>query len=90
MQHDPAQAERPTTLVLFGSTGDLARREVLPALCNLFCENEVPKSFRIIGFASDNEILTYLQSFVGRAIEFVQELVKEDVRAGLLTTEYAQ
>jgi glucose-6-phosphate 1-dehydrogenase len=39
----------PTTLVIFGATGDLARRKLLPALYNLAHEGALPARFNLIG-----------------------------------------
>jgi glucose-6-phosphate 1-dehydrogenase len=39
----------PTTLVIFGATGDLARRKLLPALYNLAHEGALPERFHLIG-----------------------------------------
>lgn len=36
-------------IVLFGATGDLARRKILPGLFHLYCEDLLPQGFRIIG-----------------------------------------
>src|SRR5881296_935518 len=41
----------PTTLVIFGATGDLARRKLLPALYNLGHEGALPERFNVIGIA---------------------------------------
>jgi glucose-6-phosphate 1-dehydrogenase len=38
-------------LVIFGATGDLARRKILPALCRRFMEGQMPPDARIIGAA---------------------------------------
>jgi glucose-6-phosphate 1-dehydrogenase len=40
---------RPTTLVIFGATGDLAQRKLLPALYNLAHEGALPERFNLIG-----------------------------------------
>ncbi len=37
------------TFVLFGATGDLAKRKIFPALFNLFIEQKMPKTFSVIG-----------------------------------------
>jgi glucose-6-phosphate 1-dehydrogenase len=37
------------TFVLFGSTGDLAKRKIFPALYNLYLENKLPSSFSVVG-----------------------------------------
>ncbi len=39
----------PTTLVIFGATGDLAQRKLLPALYNLAHEGALPERFNLIG-----------------------------------------
>ncbi len=38
-----------TSLVIFGATGDLARRKLLPALYNLAHEGALPERFNLIG-----------------------------------------
>ena len=44
-------AGETTSVVIFGGTGDLARRKLLPALFQLWCKGRLPESFRIVGFA---------------------------------------
>jgi glucose-6-phosphate 1-dehydrogenase len=39
----------PTVLTIFGATGDLARRKLLPALYNLAHEGALPERFSLIG-----------------------------------------
>ncbi|GIO12334.1 glucose-6-phosphate 1-dehydrogenase [Cohnella xylanilytica] len=39
----------PTTFVLFGATGDLAKRKIYPALYNLFVRGKLPQPFSVIG-----------------------------------------
>ncbi|HEX7300829.1 MAG TPA: glucose-6-phosphate dehydrogenase [Solirubrobacteraceae bacterium] len=41
----------PTTLVIFGATGDLARRKLLPAIYNLAHEGAMPERFHLVGIA---------------------------------------
>jgi glucose-6-phosphate 1-dehydrogenase len=45
----------PTTLVIFGATGDLARRKLLPAVYNLAHEGALPGRFNLVG-ASRSEM----------------------------------
>ena len=44
-------ADRNCTFVLFGATGDLTRRKLLPALFRLHSENLLPEKFALVGFA---------------------------------------
>lgn len=39
----------PMTFVLFGATGDLAKRKIFPALYNLYRENKLKLPFNIVG-----------------------------------------
>jgi len=41
----------PCALVIFGATGDLTHRKLVPALYNLAHEGQLPSSFAVVGFA---------------------------------------
>jgi len=41
----------PCMMVIFGATGDLTRRKLIPALCNLELEGALPERFGVIGAA---------------------------------------
>ncbi len=41
----------PTVLVIFGATGDLMVKKIVPALFNLYQKNKLPQMFQIIGFS---------------------------------------
>ncbi|WP_440225273.1 glucose-6-phosphate dehydrogenase [Dokdonella sp. MW10] len=43
----------PFDLVIFGGTGDLALRKLLPALFRRFCDGQIPAGARILGVARD-------------------------------------
>ena len=47
IKHSP----EPCVMVIFGSTGDLTHRKLLPALYNLALEHPLPAGFSVIGFA---------------------------------------
>lgn len=48
------QTISPFSLVVFGATGDLTRRKLIPAFFNLYLEGFLPKHFQIIGFSRRN------------------------------------
>ncbi|CAM2871545.1 glucose-6-phosphate dehydrogenase [Paenibacillus sediminis] len=54
------------TFVLFGSTGDLAKRKIFPALYNLYLEQKLPRTLSIIGLGrnkfSDDEFQQYVEN----------------------------
>ena len=41
----------PCTMVIFGASGDLVRRKLLPALYGLDCDGLLAESFTVVGFA---------------------------------------
>ena len=41
----------PCTIVIFGASGDLTARKLIPALYHLYLGNQLPKPTHIIGFA---------------------------------------
>ncbi len=47
----PGRVPEPCTLVIFGASGDLTRRELMPALYQLFSIGLLPDPFAVIGFA---------------------------------------
>jgi glucose-6-phosphate 1-dehydrogenase len=60
--------KQPLTLAIFGITGDLAQRKLLPALYHLAQAEELPEQFRIIGISrrdvSLDDVYGQLRSFV--------------------------
>ena len=62
----------PFDLVIFGATGDLARRKILPALLHRFEVGQVPDTARIIGSARSDLTTSAFRDMVAQAItEFV-------------------
>src|SRR5471030_1281642 len=45
------KAVEPCTIVIFGASGDLTARKLIPALYHLAKDKQMPPTFRIIGFA---------------------------------------
>ncbi|SEP56929.1 glucose-6-phosphate dehydrogenase [Thalassovita taeanensis] len=61
----------PFDLVIFGGTGDLARRKILPALFRRFCAGQMQEGTRIIGAARAEMDDVDYRAFVAEAlIEF--------------------
>ena len=44
----------PCVMVIFGATGDLTKRKLIPALCNLAQDQLLSKQFAIVGFATND------------------------------------
>src|SRR5205814_1537115 len=45
------QTTEPCAMVIFGATGDLTHRKLLPALYNLALEHPLPAGFSVVAFA---------------------------------------
>lgn len=48
---DSRRAIEPCTIIIFGASGDLTARKLIPACYHLFLEKQMPSPVRIIGFA---------------------------------------
>ncbi len=47
----PHKIPDPCVLVIFGATGDLTHRKLVPALYDLYADRKLPRGFSIVGFA---------------------------------------
>ncbi|MHA6267640.1 glucose-6-phosphate dehydrogenase [Aliiroseovarius sp. CAU 1755] len=64
----------PFDLVIFGGTGDLARRKILPGLYRRFQDEQMPDTARIIGVARSDMDTEGYRAFVSEAVrEFISK-----------------
>jgi glucose-6-phosphate 1-dehydrogenase len=42
----------PTSIVIFGASGDLTQRKLIPSLFSLYCKDRMPEMFRIVGYGN--------------------------------------
>ena len=59
----------PFDLVIFGGTGDLARRKILPGLFRRYCAGQMPAEARIIGAARSEMSNTEYRKLIGEALD---------------------
>ena len=71
----------PTTLVIFGATGDLSRRKLLPAIYNLAHEGALPERFNLVG-VSRGELTD--DEFRAEAREAIAEFSRRETDATVL------
>jgi glucose-6-phosphate 1-dehydrogenase len=75
----------PTALVVFGATGDLAHRKLLPALYNLAHEGALPERFELIGVARSDHPHEDFREIARQSIErFSRRPSDRDVLDGLV------
>src|SRR5579884_2654907 len=75
----------PTSLVIFGGTGDLAHRKLLPALYNLAHEGALPERFELVGVARRDQPDEDFRAIARESVErFSRRTPDPDVLGGLL------
>ena len=52
--HQQGQQASPCVMVIFGASGDLTKRKLIPALCNLAKSRLLSPQFAVIGFSYDS------------------------------------
>ena len=74
-----------TTLVIFGATGDLSRRKLLPALYNLAHEGALPERFNVLGVSRRPQTDEEFRAIARESItEHSRRRIDEGVLDGLL------
>jgi len=75
------QPSGPCVMVIFGASGDLTRRKLLPALCNLAQEGLLPKEFAVVGVGRSP---TSNEEFRKKVAQDLQEFASTPVEPNLL------
>jgi glucose-6-phosphate 1-dehydrogenase len=74
------QVADPCVMVIFGASGDLTKRKLIPALYNLARENLLSRQFAIIGFASADYTTDSFREQISKDIRaFATAPVEEDI-----------
>ena len=71
---------QPCSIVIFGATGDLTHRKLLPALYNLAADGELPPAVTVIGFArrpkTDDDFRIEMEQSVKK---FSRQTVRDEI-----------
>jgi glucose-6-phosphate 1-dehydrogenase len=62
------RSARPCTIIIFGASGDLTFRKLIPALYHLFLEKQMPNPFQVIGVARREKTDASWREELGRAL----------------------
>lgn len=85
----PDAIHDPCIMVIFGATGDLTKRKLIPALYNLAKSKLLPPNFAIIGFAYDDLTTEVFRIMLSNDIkEFATNTVTTDIWNWLLERTY--
>lgn len=70
----------PCTIVIFGASGDLTYRKLIPALYDLAYERMLPGGFSVVGYAhTDYTTETFVQRLHEGVTEFARNPVEENI-----------
>jgi glucose-6-phosphate 1-dehydrogenase len=93
VMNKPKDAASPIAFVIFGVTGDLTKRKLLPALYQLERENRLPEKIDIIGFARRPWDNTFLKKILADGIHDharISPASNSTISKLLLNTKYIQ
>jgi glucose-6-phosphate 1-dehydrogenase len=76
--HASAPSAEPVTLVLFGATGDLARRKLYPALYALWRQGAVDRGLQLVGLAHEAMDDDAFRTLVDEALQAAGEAPEGD------------
>jgi len=71
----------PTVFVIFGATGDLAAKKIIPSLWHLFRQGRLPDHLAVIGFSRRTLSNTGFQ-------KMVRETIKKRGEAGIKEKDF--
>ena len=83
-----SQRRRPhaAILIIFGASGDLSQRKLLPALYNLALEDRLPERFSVIGYARSE--MTH-EGFREKMRESVREFSRTGLKDEVVWNQFA-
>ena len=77
----PVKKATPSVIVIFGGTGDLSKRKLIPAFYNLFIEGWMPEDFNIIGLGLEQyDDAAYHEHLLNGLTAFSRSGTPDDVK----------
>src|SRR5277367_6085487 len=77
----------PCTIVIFGASGDLSRRKLVPALYSLAAQNCLARRFAIIGFARTPKTD---EEFQASAVDSIMKFAESGANGDVQCKEFSQ
>jgi glucose-6-phosphate 1-dehydrogenase len=65
----PARKADPCVMIIFGAGGDLTKRKLIPALCNLASAKLLTDQFAIVGFANNDFTTETFRAYLSQEIK---------------------
>ena len=69
-QVDSDRRAEPAIMVIFGASGDLTKRKLIPSLFHLYCEGLLPTNFVIVGVARRDLTATFVQDMKAAILQY--------------------
>ena len=70
---------QPCSIVIFGATGDLTHRKLIPALYNLAADGELPPAVTVIGVARRDKDAEFRKEVEEAVRKFSRQSVRDDI-----------
>lgn len=85
-------SSHPTVLIIFGATGDVVAKKIVPAIFRLFSAGRLPTLFRVVGFSrreqSDEVFQAYIRELVAKKADL--KATEEQMAAFAALFSYAR
>src|SRR5258706_12011928 len=86
---EQGQQDSPCVMVIFGASGDLTKRKLIPALCNLAKDRPLSPQFAVIGFSYDAMTTEAFRSQLSKYVKEVSPApIAPKLWAGFLERNY--
>ncbi|MBI3573934.1 glucose-6-phosphate dehydrogenase, partial [Candidatus Kaiserbacteria bacterium] len=76
------QNSLPTTLIIFGATGDLMAKKIVPSLWHLFKKEALPPGWNVVGLSrrdiGDSDFRALVKEFLATYVPGARERADED------------
>ena len=78
------QEAKPCSLVIFGATGDLTHRKLIPALYNLAADNDLPQGLKVTGLLAGKKTTSLGATNLRNPTEKIPEAVMPQISGRIL------
>jgi glucose-6-phosphate 1-dehydrogenase len=77
MSQIPTKQQGPTIVTIFGASGDLTKRKLVPALYNLFLDKNLPEKISIIGIGRSGDTDTFRTNMRASVQQFSRQALED-------------
>ncbi|MFN8402218.1 MAG: hypothetical protein U0V48_01485 [Anaerolineales bacterium] len=78
----------PTSIIIFGASGDLTQRKLIPSLFNVCRKGRMPKQFRIIGYGNTAYIDEAFRAHLEEGVKKFASYKFKVMNSGQISSEF--